>query len=36
MARHAETYESIGDVRAYLDDLRSKWEEEKKGGEGGT
>lgn len=29
MTRHAETYESIGEVQVYLDDLRSKWEEEK-------
>jgi hypothetical protein len=29
MTRHAETYESIGEVQLYLDDLRSKWEEEK-------
>lgn len=29
MVRHAETYESIGEVQVYLDDLRSKWEQEK-------
>lgn len=29
MIRHAETYESLGEVQVYLDDLRSKWEEEK-------
>ena len=29
MTRHTETYESIGEVQLYLDDLRSKWEEEK-------
>jgi uncharacterized protein DUF2652 len=29
MIRHAETYESIGEVQLYLDDLRGKWEEEK-------
>ena len=29
MTRHAETYESIGEVQLYLDDLGSKWEEEK-------
>lgn len=29
LTRHAETYESIGEVQLYLDDLGSKWEEEK-------
>lgn len=29
MTRHVETYENIGEVQLYLDDLRSKWEEEK-------
>lgn len=29
MIRHADTYESIGEVQVYLDDLHSKWEEEK-------
>jgi hypothetical protein len=29
MTRHAESYESIGEVQMYLDDLRSKWEQEK-------
>ncbi len=29
MIRHTDTYESIGDVQVYLDDLRSKWEQEK-------
>ena len=27
--RHAETYDSIGEVQMYLDDLRGKWEQEK-------
>jgi hypothetical protein len=29
MIRHTDTYESIGEVQVYLDDLRSKWEQEK-------
>jgi hypothetical protein len=29
MTRHTDTYESIGEVQVYLDDLRSKWEQEK-------
>jgi hypothetical protein len=29
MTRHAETYESIGEVQLFLVDLHSKWEEEK-------
>jgi hypothetical protein len=29
MTRHSDTYESIGEVQVYLDDLRGKWEQEK-------
>ena len=29
MTRHAETYESIGEVQVYVDDLHGKWEQEK-------